>query len=102
MKIANNFGFLFSPIGRICFLIFIGIICFSFKTLVGYIGGGCMCGNAIFNGYVLFKYPEVYEVNTMHAGGSTLDLPSSMLLLFVFVICFCYSVNSTHQSYRSL
>eukprot|EP01084_Bolivina_argentea_P161078 280419_1 len=61
VKIANNFGFLFSPIGRICFLVFIGIICFSFKSLIGYIGGGCMCANALFNGYVLFRYPEVYE-----------------------------------------
>ncbi len=68
-KIANNFGFLFSPIGRICFLVFIGIICFSFESIIGYIGGACMCGNALFNGYVLFRYPEVYEVRTMTRGG---------------------------------
>ncbi len=83
MKIANNFGFLFSPIGRICFLVFIGIICFSFKSLIGYIGGGCMCANALFNGYVLFRYPEVYEVRAMTWGGSILNFPSFTLLLFM-------------------
>ncbi len=67
-KIAKNFGFLFNPIGRIFFLIFIGIICFSFKSIIGYIGGGCMCANALFNGYVLFRYPEVYEVSASALG----------------------------------
>ncbi len=68
VKIAKNFGFLFSPIGRIIFLIFIGVICFSFKSIIGYIGGGCMCVNALFNGYVLYRYPEVYEVSPSALG----------------------------------
>ncbi|CAM9906733.1 unnamed protein product, partial [Choristocarpus tenellus] len=57
--IAANFGFLYNAKGRAAFLMFIGILCFSFSpNLLAIISGILMLANAVFNLYVIVKYPE--------------------------------------------
>lgn len=59
--IAGNFGFLYNAKGRTIFLLFVGILCFSLKSILGIISGVAMCVNAVFNALVLFRYPEIEE-----------------------------------------
>jgi len=57
--IAINFGFMYSAKARSAFMLFIGTILFSFN-FIGMVIGLCMIANAVFNAYIIFKYPE-YE-----------------------------------------
>ncbi|CAM9099059.1 unnamed protein product [Chrysoparadoxa australica] len=56
--IAANFGFLYNAKGRAIFLLFIGLLCLSFRTPLGYISAAGMIANAGFNFYAIYKYPE--------------------------------------------
>eukprot|EP00823_Brevimastigomonas_motovehiculus_P003635 TRINITY_DN2250_c0_g1_i1.p1 TRINITY_DN2250_c0_g1~~TRINITY_DN2250_c0_g1_i1.p1 ORF type:complete len:237 (-),score=54.62 TRINITY_DN2250_c0_g1_i1:351-1061(-) len=53
--IAANFGFMFKWGGRLCFLVFIGVLCFTLGVL-GIIAGCVTAANLIFNLFVLCKY----------------------------------------------
>jgi len=53
---AGNFGFMYNAKSRIIFLIFIGIISFSINEW-GRILGAVMIGNALFQLFVICKYP---------------------------------------------
>mmetsp|Transcript_3243 Transcript_3243/g.5033 ORF Transcript_3243/g.5033 Transcript_3243/m.5033 type:complete len:239 (+) Transcript_3243:120-836(+) len=56
---AANFGFLYDAKGRAIFLFFIGILCISFGSILGYLSAVCMIVDAFFNFYVIWKYPEI-------------------------------------------
>jgi len=56
--ISRNFGFMFSWQSRCAFLTFVAILCFAVKGVLLYIGGGIMMAIALFNAYVLFKFPQ--------------------------------------------
>lgn len=64
--IASNFGFLYSARSRAIFLIFVGTLLFSF-SLFGMILGALMIANAIFNLYIIFKYPAYDEAQRQDA-----------------------------------
>ena len=64
--IAVNFGFLYSAKSRAIFMVFIGTLMFSF-SLFGMIIGACMMANAVFNLYIIFKYPQYDEVQRKDA-----------------------------------
>jgi len=64
--IAVNFGFLYSAKSRAVFMVFIGTLMFSF-SLFGMIIGACMMANAVFNLYIIFKYPLYDEVQRKDA-----------------------------------
>ncbi|CAM9366875.1 unnamed protein product, partial [Phaeothamnion confervicola] len=53
--IAANFGFLYNAKGRAAFMLFVGILCFSFGSVLGYISGVAMLVNGAFNFYVIVK-----------------------------------------------
>ena len=55
--IALNFGFLFNIKSKVFFMIFIGSLLFSF-SLFGKLIGLTMIVNALFNIFILFKYPS--------------------------------------------
>ncbi|GAB5030112.1 golgi apparatus membrane protein tvp15 [Nannochloropsis oceanica] len=59
--IANNFGFLYDAKSRATFLVFVGVLCFSLGV-TGKIAGAAMIANALFNTFVLCKYPQ-YATN---------------------------------------
>jgi len=56
--ISKNLGFMFSWQSRCLFLIFVAILCLAVGTILLYIGGGIMLVIALFNAYVLYKFPQ--------------------------------------------
>lgn len=58
VMIAMNFGFLFNAIWRFAFYILMGSISWAFKNLFGKAMGIAFGGVAIFNTYVLCRYPS--------------------------------------------
>lgn len=62
-SIAANFGFLYNPYGRALFLLFIAMLCFGMSNIVSLLAGACMCVNAVFNFYVIWKYPNYDSEN---------------------------------------
>eukprot|EP01040_Poterioochromonas_malhamensis_P000076 gene76-80_t len=74
--IALNFGFMYSAKSRAVFMIFIGTIMFSF-SLFGKILALCMIGNAFFNIFILFKYPEFDNVQRENATAEIRDFLQS-------------------------
>jgi len=66
--ISTNFGFLYNAKGRAVFLLFIGLLSFNLG-LLGKIAGGLMLANAVFNFYIICKYPE-YEAITLQQDGA--------------------------------
>lgn len=55
--IAVNFGFLFDPTLRFFFYLLLASICLSLKDLFGMIMAGCLVGVAVYNTFVLCRYP---------------------------------------------
>lgn len=55
--IAMNFGFLFSPFFRFLFYILMATVCLSFDDLFGKILAGALVGVALYNTFILIKYP---------------------------------------------
>jgi len=56
-KIAMNFGFLFHSIYRFLFYILMASVTWSYQGLLGYITSGVLAGMAVFNTFVLCRYP---------------------------------------------
>eukprot|EP00518_Triparma_eleuthera_P012596 CAMPEP_0182480570 /NCGR_PEP_ID=MMETSP1319-20130603/35965_1 /TAXON_ID=172717 /ORGANISM="Bolidomonas pacifica, Strain RCC208" /LENGTH=257 /DNA_ID=CAMNT_0024682081 /DNA_START=8 /DNA_END=778 /DNA_ORIENTATION=- len=65
--LRKDFGFMFSSKGRALFLLFVGFLAFSLGTL-GAIVGGFMIADALFNFYVLIKFPEYFVVGGQASG----------------------------------
>ncbi|GMI07760.1 hypothetical protein TrLO_g11547 [Triparma laevis f. longispina] len=59
MSIAQNCGFMYNAKGRVFFMVFVSLLCFS-QGLLGKIAGCLMLANALFSFYIMFKHPE-YE-----------------------------------------
>jgi uncharacterized membrane protein len=55
--IAVNFGFLFNSIWRFIFYLMLGSVAWSYDNLLGKIVALCLAGVAVFNTYVLCRYP---------------------------------------------
>ncbi|EJK65181.1 hypothetical protein THAOC_13994, partial [Thalassiosira oceanica] len=55
--IAMNFGFLFHSIYRFLFYILMASVTWSYQGLLGYITSGVLAGMAVFNTFVLCRYP---------------------------------------------
>lgn len=55
--IAVDFGFLFDPTLRFFFYLLLASICLSLKDLFGLIMAGFLVGTALYNTYVLCRYP---------------------------------------------
>jgi len=60
--IAVNFGFLFNSVWRFLFYMILGSVCYSYKGLMGPIMGSVMAGVAVFNTYVLCRYPAYRKI----------------------------------------
>merc|ERR1712038_495653 len=60
--IALHFGFLFNPTLRFAFYILLATICYSTEDIFGKICAGCLVGLALYNTYVLFKYPAYRKI----------------------------------------
>ncbi len=55
--IALNFGFLFNPVLRFAYYILLATVCYSTDDFFGKICAGCLVGLALYNTYVLIRYP---------------------------------------------
>jgi hypothetical protein len=55
--IASNFGFLFSPFLRLMFYVLMGMVAWSFGTVLGAISAVSLCLLTLVNTYVLCRYP---------------------------------------------
>ena len=55
--IAMNFGFLFNPLLRFVYYILLATVCLSFDDIFGKMLAAALAGIAIYNTYVLIKYP---------------------------------------------
>lgn len=55
--IADNFGFLYNPLLRLMFYILLGMISWSFGTLLGMIASIALAVLSLFNTYVICRYP---------------------------------------------
>lgn len=62
VMIAVNFGFLFNSIWRFFFYLILGSVCWSFSGILGMVMGGCLAGVALFNTYVLCRYPSYRKI----------------------------------------
>ena len=60
--IAVNFGFLFSSAWRFLFYLLLASIAFSYDTLGGKIVGCVLLAVAIYNTYVLCRYPSYRKI----------------------------------------
>ena len=55
--IASNFGFLYNPILRLLFYVLMGMVSWTFESLLGYIASGALTLLSLVNTYVLCRYP---------------------------------------------
>ena len=55
--IASNFGFLYSPFLRLMFYVLMGMVAWSFGTVLGAISAVSLCLLTLVNTYVLCRYP---------------------------------------------
>lgn len=62
VMIAVNFGFLFNSLWRFIFYLILGSVCYSWDALPGTIMGGVAIGVALFNTYVLCRYPSYRKI----------------------------------------
>jgi len=60
--IAVNFGFLFNAVYRFLFYLMMASVAWEYGTLFGRIVAGCLVGVALFNTYVLIRYPSYRKV----------------------------------------
>jgi len=60
--IAENLGFMYRATGRFCFMLLLGMLCFSNAPMagLGYFVGIWVILTACFNGFIFFKFPD-YE-----------------------------------------
>merc|ERR1712086_523783 len=57
LRIASNFGFLYSPFLRLLFYVLMGMVAWSFQTVIGMIASIALGLLALVNTYVLCRYP---------------------------------------------
>jgi predicted membrane protein len=62
VMIAVNFGFLFSSLWRFLFYLVLASVCWSYNNLMGQILAACLAGVALFNTYVLCRYPSYRKI----------------------------------------
>lgn len=62
VMIAVNFGFLFNSIFRFLFYVLLGSVTWSYDSLFGQIVGIAFVAVALFNTYVLCRYPAYRKV----------------------------------------
>lgn len=62
VMIAVNFGFLFNSVWRFMFYMILGSVCWSFGGLMGITMAGVMTGVALFNTFILCRYPAYRKV----------------------------------------
>ena len=55
--LASNFGFLYSPFLRFIFYILLGMISYSFESIVGTMAAVALCVLSLVNTVVLCRYP---------------------------------------------
>ncbi|EED90727.1 predicted protein [Thalassiosira pseudonana CCMP1335] len=55
--IASNFGFLYNPFYRLIFYVLMGMVAWSFGTLLGIVASGALMALSLINTYVLCRYP---------------------------------------------
>jgi hypothetical protein len=60
--IASNFGFLYNPILRLMFSLLMGMVAWSFDTLLGYLSAGALSSTAGWTTYVLCTHPDYGRV----------------------------------------
>jgi hypothetical protein len=60
--IAVNFGFLFDPIWRFLYYFLMASVALAYDKLFGQIVAACLVACALFNTYVLFRYPAYRKV----------------------------------------
>ncbi|CAB9517509.1 COPI associated protein [Seminavis robusta] len=60
--IAVNFGFLFNSVWRFLFYLLLASVSWSYQDLFGKIVAGCLCGCAVFNTFVLCRYPSYRKI----------------------------------------
>jgi hypothetical protein len=58
VMIAVNFGFLFSAFWRFMFYLLMASVTWAYDDLFGKIVAGCLAGVAVYNTYVLCRYPS--------------------------------------------
>jgi hypothetical protein len=62
VRIASSFGFLYNPLLRLMFSLLLGSIAWSFQTVLGTIACGALLILALFNTYVICRFPEYKAV----------------------------------------
>jgi hypothetical protein len=62
VMIAVNFGFLFNSVLRFLFYLILASVCWSYNNLMGKILASCVAGVALFNTYVLCRYPSYRKI----------------------------------------
>jgi hypothetical protein len=62
VMIAVNFGFLFNSVWRFVFYMIIASVAWSYETVTGRIVAGCWAGVALFNTFVLCRYPGYRKI----------------------------------------
>jgi hypothetical protein len=62
VMIAVNFGFLFNSLWRFLFYMILGSVCWSYDNLMGKILAACLGGIAVFNTYILCRYPSYRKI----------------------------------------
>lgn len=60
--IAINFGFLFNFFWRFLFYLLLASVTWSYNALIGQIMAGVLVGVAIFNTYILCRYPSYRKI----------------------------------------
>ena len=55
--IADNFGFLYNPVLRLMFYILMGMVAWSFGTLLGLIASVVLVVLSVFNTYIICRHP---------------------------------------------
>lgn len=62
VRIASSFGFLYNSFLRLLFSVLLASIAWSFETLLGTIACGALLVLALFNTYVICRYPQYRAV----------------------------------------
>ena len=65
--ISVNFGFMYSTIGRVLFILFLAVMCYSLRTLFGQIDMGILAAILAIHLFIIFRYPKYNEyVRKLH------------------------------------
>lgn len=62
VRIASSFGFLYNPLLRLLFSVLLASVAYSFETLLGTIACAALSVLALFNTYVICRYPQYRAV----------------------------------------